>query len=217
MKKKAVSFLLAFLALISIVLLNKYGTFNFVYKSSVEFGTKHGISSADIINSAIGAFFGMITSLMLEKFLESISKRKSIDNIIAELKSIRNGLNKQIISKLPPTYLQEHLNNSQGNIEIPVSVLKEIHKNIKDLAYVIYVPIWETVLQTGDILEFKEKKYFEDMIRMYTKIYKLKVLIDDYFGKDETDLICVKMIIDECVELNDIFTNNKFYISKLFK
>lgn len=183
----------------------------------IEFGSKHGISTADIINSAIGAFFGMITSLMLEKLLESNNKKKSIDNIIAELESIRNGLNEQIINKLPTEYCQEITNGIQQSIEIDADLLEQINGNIKDLAYVIYVPIWETVLQTGDILEFKEKKYFEELIRLYTKIYKLKALIDDYYNEKEVNAVSVKKIIIECLELNDMFTNRGFYISKLFR
>lgn len=204
--------------LIVIVVLNKFGLgHKYIYSHVIEFGLKHGISTADIINSAIGAFFGMITSLMLEKFLESNNKKKSIDNIIAELESIRNGLNEQIISKLPAENCQEITNGIQQSIEIDADLLEQINGNIKDLAYVIYVPIWETVLQTGDILEFKEKKYFEELIRLYTKIYKLKALIDDHYNEKEVNVVSIKKIIIECLELNVMFTNREFYISKLFR
>lgn len=181
----------------------------------VEFGKKHGIKSADIINSAIGAFFGMITSLMLDKFIDSKSKRNSITNIIAELDSIRNGLYDQIICKLPEQY-HNRIINEKLEIDLDSELLDQINRNIKDLAYVIYIPIWETVLQTGDILEFKEKKYFEELIRMYTKIYKLKALIDSYYSEKEVNVICIRRIIIECVELNDMFSNKEYYISRLF-
>ena len=58
------------------------------------------ISIFDVINSAIGAFLGFGSSLFLEKILVSSRKKTSIQNIVAELTSIRDGLRKTIIDSI---------------------------------------------------------------------------------------------------------------------
>ena len=113
------------------------------------------ISLTDIINSAIGAFFGMVTSLMLEKRISSHRKRTSIKNIVSELISIRDGIKNAIIDNTPSSLKEKLLKNKKASLSPEEkNVLKSLADNIYDMAFVIYVPIWETVLQTGDILEF---------------------------------------------------------------
>lgn len=186
-----------------------------IYNKIVGFGVNAGISLADIINSAIGAFFGMITSLMLEKIVDSNQKKKTIDNIISELLSIKNGIHSQIIKNLTPEIIQIALSKSNYEISIANEIIELIDSNIKDMSYVIYVPIWETVLQTGDILEFKNKNYFEELILIYTKIYKIKILIDNYYEEKTVDFKQILIIIRECIELNQLFNDDKHIISAL--
>lgn len=72
------------------------------------------------------------------------------------------------------------------------------------MVYIIYLPIWETVIQTGDILEFKDKSYFDTMIFVYTKIYRLKALIESYY-KGEQNVLELTVILKECLDLDAVF------------
>ena len=178
------------------------------------------ISLTDIVNSAIGAFFGMATSLMLEKIIISHRKRTSIKNIVSELVSIRDGIRSAIIDNIPDLLKKKVVDNKKPSLTFEEkNALKRLTDNIYDMAFVIYVPIWETVLQTGDILEFKNKEYFEELILLYTKIYKLKARIDRIYKDDATyserDVI---EILVECLEIEEIFCDkNSYYIPTLVK
>lgn len=97
----------------------------------------------DYIITVVGAFTGFGLALILEKLMSNHSKRKSIDNLKIELIDIK-------------------------------SLLEEEKDNEKmSYAYAIYIPIWETVIGNGDILKLKRKKYYNDIIAVYSRIYKL--------------------------------------------
>ena len=172
------------------------------------------ISWTDIINSAIGAFFGMGASLLLEKMLVSFRKKKSIKNIVSELVSIRDGIKTQIIDNVPESLRKKLLSDKNSKISLTSdekNKLVDLSDNIRDMAFIIYVPIWETVLQTGDILEFKNKKYFEELILLYTKIYKLKTLIDEFYNHSTCSEYDIIVILNECLELNQVFCDKNSY------
>ena len=84
------------------------------------------------------------------------------------------------------------------------------------MVYIIYLPIWETVLQTGDVLEFKDKTYFDTMIFIYTKIYRLKALIEFYY-KGEQNVLELMVILKECLDLDAVFSDPNSSIAELLK
>lgn len=177
-----------------------------------------GISLKDIINSAIGAFLGFGASLILEQMATSANKKKSINNIVAELETVRDGIRESIISFIPdsiksdiPNYLLAE--ERRGEYKV---VLEGLDKKIREMVYVIYLPIWETVLQTGDILEFKDKPYFDTMIFVYTKIYRLRALIESYY-KGEQNILELTVILKECLDLDAVFSDPNSSIAQLLK
>lgn len=177
-----------------------------------------GISLKDIINSAIGAFLGFGASLILEQMATSANKKKSINNIVAELETVRDGIRESVISFIPDSIKSDISNNLlaekfRGENKI---VLERLDKKIREMVYVIYLPIWETVLQTGDILEFKDKPYFDTMIFVYTKIYRLKALIESYY-KGEQNILELTIILKECLDLDTVFSDPNNSIAKLLK
>lgn len=177
-----------------------------------------GISLKDIINSAIGAFLGFGASLILEQIATSANKRKSINNIVAELESVRDGIRESIISFIPDS-IKRDISNGLLTEEFEKEnkiVLEILDKKIKEIVYVIYLPIWETVLQTGDILEFKDKPYFDTMIFVYTKIYRLKALIEFYY-KGEQNVLELTVILKECLDLDAVFSDPNSSIAELLK
>lgn len=175
-----------------------------------------GISLKDIINSAIGAFLGFWASLVLQKRATSANKRKSINNIIAELETIRDGIRGSVIAFIPDSLKSDISNNLlvEEVREDKKAVIGRIDKKIREMVYVIYLPIWETVLQTGDILEFKDQPYFDTMILIYTKIYRLKALIESYY-KEEKNMLELTAILKECLELDVLFSDSNSSITKL--
>lgn len=177
-----------------------------------------GISLKDIINSAIGAFLGFGASLILEQMATSANKKKSINNIVAELEAVRDGIRESVISFIPDSIKSDISNNIlteelRGENK---AILEELDKKIREMVYVIYLPIWETVLQTGDILEFKDKPYFDAMIFVYTKIYRLKALIESYYKK-EKNVLELTIILKECLDLDTVFSDPNNSIAKLLK
>lgn len=177
-----------------------------------------GISLKDIINSAIGAFLGFGTSLILEQMATSANKKKSINNIVAELETVRDGIRESIISFIPDSLKSDISNNLlEGKLSGEKGVmLEELDKKIREMVYVIYLPIWETVLQTGDILEFKNKPYFNTMIFVYTKIYRLKALIESYYKRDK-NVLELTAILKECLDLDMVFSDPNNSIAELLK
>lgn len=177
-----------------------------------------GISLKDIINSAIGAFLGFGASLILEQMATSANKRKSINNIVAELVTVRDGIRESVISFIPDSIKSDIFNNLlveefRGEKRV---VLERLDKKIREMVYIIYLPIWETVLQTGDILEFKDKPYFDTMIFVYTKIYRLKALIESYY-KEEQNILELTVILKECLDLDAVFSDPNNSIAELLK
>lgn len=177
-----------------------------------------GISLKDIINSAIGAFLGFGASLILEQMATSANKRKSINNIVAELETVRDGIRESVISFIPDSIKSNISNNLlleelSGEKKV---VLERLDKKIREMVYIIYLPIWETVIQTGDILEFKEKSYFETMIFVYTKIYRLRALIESYY-KGEQNVLELTVILKECLDLDAVFSDPTNSIAELLK
>lgn len=180
-----------------------------------------GISLKDIINSAIGAFLGFGASLILEKRTTSANKRKSINNIISELQSVRDGIRESIIVLIPDKMKNAIYKNLlvEGTDWEIRGILERIDKKIIEMAYVIYLPIWENVLQAGDILEFKDKPYFDAMICVYTKIYRLKAIIESYYNENQNDMDLERLtvILKECLDLDAIFSDANNPITKLLK
>lgn len=177
-----------------------------------------GISLKDIINSAIGAFLGFGASLILEQMASSANKKKSINNIVAELEAVRDGIRESVILFIPDD-IKSNISNNLLTEELVGEnklVLEGLDKKIREMVYVIYLPIWETVLQTGDILEFKDEPYFDAMIFVYTKIYRLKALIESYY-KEKQNVLELTIILKECLDLDTVFFDPDNSIAKLLK
>lgn len=149
------------------------------------------INWADIVNTAFGAFLGFGFSLLLEAKVTKENKKKSINNIIAELSQIYNGIEQIVLSnydeELSAIFDKEKLNISDDEKE----KLCIFDEKVRSMAHVIYLPIWDTLIQTGYLLEFKDEKYFEELIKIYTLMIRLQKLIDLYHDNAESIKISV--------------------------
>ena len=167
----------------------------------------------DLLIAFIGAFLGLGSALFLQKSLSNSQARKSIGNIIDELDVFfidLIGVLTDINSSKSLTY-----DTPESEIEIFAMVPKK-------LAYAIYVPIWETFVKTGNILEFKNKVYFDDLILLYSNIQKLSNMINWFVENEiilntkEDRIDKLKIIIDQCLYLKN-YLNYKPKLNKLFK
>ncbi|GHU48871.1 hypothetical protein FACS1894127_0490 [Clostridia bacterium] len=109
-----------------------------------------GLSYSDIINTALGAFLGFFASLCVENWLRKRRRGKCIVNIALELMDLK-------------CRIEESLNIT----DIPSA-----------LSYKLYTPIWETIIGNGDILELKNKPYYNTLFKAYNSITKLSRLED---------------------------------------
>jgi len=152
------------------------------------------INWADIVNTAFGAFLGFGFSLLLEAKTIKENKKKSINNIIAELSQIYNGIEQIILSnydeELSTIFSKEGLNISDNEKE----KLCIFDRKVRSMAHVIYLPIWNTLIQTGYLLEFKDEKYFDGLIRIYTLMIRLQKLIDLYH--DDAENIRISVLLE---------------------
>lgn len=144
------------------------------------------INWADIVNTAFGAFLGFGFSLLLEAQVTKENKKKSINNIIAELSQIYDGIEQIILSSY-----NEELSAifDKGNHNISDNEKEKLYifdGKVRSMAHVIYLPIWDTLIQTGYLLEFKDEKYFEGLIKIYTLMIRLQKLIDLYHDDAES-------------------------------
>lgn len=123
------------------------------------------LNLSDIVGSIAGAFLGFGASLIIENIIISKRKKKSINNIVAEIKPILDTLRNAI-------RMSKELQEKIACGEKYDSIKKNYGKELENLAYIlrqklsytIYTPIWETILQNGDLLEFKDEDYFDELI-----------------------------------------------------
>lgn len=104
----------------------------------------------ELLITFLGAFLGYISAIIVEK---KISKKRSKDfiyNIIIELINIKNSLEEKTVNS------------------------KSLDKDCKSVpspfAHSVYTPIWDTIIQTGDIIGLKDEKYYDELISVYGAI-----------------------------------------------
>ena len=123
-----------------------------MWRSLVEFLSPVVCSIAefakDKAGDILGAFLGFFFALLLGRIIENGVKKNSIDNLIVELKDIRDNISDCIDDRsLPPV-----------------------------LAHSISIPVWEMMKSTGNLLQFKSKPYYDCVISIYANIETLIAL-----------------------------------------
>lgn len=132
------------------------------------------IDNYQILYTFLGAFFGFFIPFLVQKENEKRKKKKIINNIFRELSGIKNKLDISII--IPFEEMDNDLINQIREkyiIEIYLredlkTRLIECYDNISEVCLELYVPIWDALVATGDVIEFKDECYFDDMLQVYT-------------------------------------------------
>ena len=152
-------------------------------------GISEFISIGGIIETTIGAFLGFGSAILTEKLISDSEKKKTISNIIDELIAYKHDLGELIIPSLKINLEADHFELQPYEIEIIDSsgekkrILTCLNDFPKRMVYSFYTPIWDTTVETGDILEFKDNDYFNDLIVVYSNIKKLNSLVESYYNR----------------------------------
>lgn len=116
----------------------------------------------DLAVAFVGAFLGFVAALLTDGVVRRRRKLRSIDNLLDELHGF--------ITALEPLILTLPLSD-EGNHELALA-----------LRYRVHLPIWDAIVGTGDLLEFRDKPYFNALIRLYTVILELRARVDGASG-----------------------------------
>lgn len=110
----------------------------------------NGISIYDILNSAIGAFFGaflgIITSFLMKSYEEKQSIKISINNIVDELNDI---------------YINLKDKKNENRIAI---------KDNENAVIRYDTPVWDAVIKSQYLFYFQKKPYYKDLTQVYATI-----------------------------------------------
>ena len=167
----------------------------------------------DFAYTALGAMFGFGASLILENYILNYSKKKAFTNLVDEIIQIIIQLGDLRQNILKPITEIPVVNGKVDrlNIEKRKDDLSRTFRSVKYYKDTVYFPIWESILQNGDLLFFREENYFCSLIKVYTRLIKIKHMIDDQ-NVDETNLediyyflLYLDLNIKEFLTLNNDF------------
>lgn len=158
----------------------------------------------ELIYAFFGAFGGFLLASQWEKFSERKRKKQSISNIIAELNGISGTIEKNIPEEIENASDQDAYKNF-------------FEENLYHFKYLLYYPIWQSLINSGDLLDFKDEPYFDELINLYNRITVLSESINSLPNKYDPDLkdvyyrchkLCklTRKLIDEFL---NAFDNNK--------
>lgn len=172
------------------------------------------IDLLEIFYAAIGAFLGFFLAFITEKRLDRFRRMQSIKNIVDELAGINQALEDNILSKISEDLYERLKNNSK--IDSLSSADREIMQNIYKMANTIYFPIWTSVVNNGDLLDFRKEEYFDELIQVYTRIIRLSKSIDGLTIADSSDLKKNCNIVKQCIQIREhLHCNCKGKLGKL--
>lgn len=123
---------------------------NIAEETIVTTDTNCGIDIYDILNSAIGAFFGaflgILTSLIMKLLEEKKSIKISINNITEELNDI---------------YVNLQNNDNENRIAV---------KDNEKISLRYDIPVWEAIIKSQYLFYFQKKSYYKELTQVYATI-----------------------------------------------
>ena len=123
----------------------------------------------DIANTAVGALLGFGTSLILENHILKRSRAMAIENIVGELYDMSNYVLSVLACETKSD--NEHYDRDELTMQFGL---------IRGARFCVMLPIWESIVQNGDLLQFKKKSYFNQLIKTYTYLITLKEEINAF-------------------------------------
>lgn len=132
------------------------------------------ITFGDLIISFVGAFFGFGLTILIELFFHRMSKRSLI-------------------------------NLSVNNIKLELEDLQNnLSKCNEDDTLIIDIPVWESFVQSSNIMLFAKKKYYNELLKTYSEIKLLSEIEKRYMNeietKDRKELIDARVSLKKRIE-----------------
>ena len=165
-----------------------------------------------ILYTFLGAFLGFIIPIIVQNKNEKRKNKKIINNIFRELSGIKNKLDISII--IPFEEMDNDLINQIREkyiIEIYLredlkTRLIECYDNISEVCLELYVPIWDALVATGDVIEFKDECYFDDMLQVYTHTKVIFNIVSFQSASSLSDKIKLEKVLKIIKEVTIIET-----------
>lgn len=196
MKKQKINGIILVVVVFSFVFLYCIGCIVVIGIDNVPKWLTYVFAFGDIGNTAVGALLGFGASLFLENYMIKRSRASAIDNIVAEVNDMAGLIDNTIFACTP----------------------EELPNNIRAARFCIMLPIWESIVQNGDLLQFKKKSYFDRLILTYTYLIALKEEINsfDADSTDNNDVISVIKIRKEQFQKEFYALKNESELKEIF-
>ena len=172
----------------------------------------------DFAYTALGAMFGFGASVILENYILRYTKKKAFRNLVDEIIQIvvqLSELRKKKLALISELSIVD-LEDDEENLEKNTKKVSDTFRSLKCYKDVVYFPIWESILQNGDLLYFRREDYFNSLIRVYTRLIKIKHMIDDpaVDEKNANELLYYLLQLD--MNIKEFLTPDKDFDESLF-
>lgn len=171
----------------------------------------------EILYASIGAFLGFFFAFLAGKSIDRHKRMQAIDNIKKELLALKQYIDHAILNDSRLTGVVAIIKARKDNGEITISgkEAEGIHEIISTIAYNIYIPIWETILFSGGILDFKDEEYFDELIEVYNSIKRLSNLVRHSVSLEMQNISMEISVVEQCIKISETLENNRSKLSVL--
>lgn len=154
-------------------------------------------SLGELAYTTLGALLGFGASIFVENSIQTRERRKAIYNIVDEVvqqiinissffdaESYSNKFEQKDIDAFIESLYAPKATFDKTVDPIVEAIIKRVEKSYQ----FIYIPIWESVLQNGNLLTFRNFNYFDSLIKTYNRIIQIKNKIESFDKRDCEDI-----------------------------
>ena len=170
--------------------------------------------------TALGAMFGFGASVILENYILRYTKKKAFRNLVDEIIPTviqLDELRKRKLARIAKIPIVDKVVDKDAlkDPEIQEDIYS-MFRSLKCYRDVVYFPIWESILQNGDLLYFRKEDYFDSLIRVYTHLIKIKHMIDDPAVDENDTEDMVNYLLQLDMNIKEFLTQGKDFDESLF-
>lgn len=175
-------------------------------------------SLGELAYTTLGALLGFGASIFVENSIQTRERRKAIYNIVDEVvQQIINISSFFEADSYGNKFEQKDIDAFIESLYAPKAsfdksidpIVKAIIKRVEKSYQFIYIPIWESVLQNGNLLTFRNFNYFDSLIKTYNRIIQIKNKIESFNERDFIDSNGLIEITELIKFIRDFY--NSFY------
>lgn len=176
-------------------------------------------SLGELAYTTLGALLGFGASIFVENSIQTRERRKAIDNIVDEVvQQIKNISTFFQADSYDNEFEQKDIDSFIKSLSAPKAsfdksidpIVEAIIKRVENSYQYIYIPIWESVLQNGNLLTFRSFDFFDSLIKTYNRIILIKNKIESFNLRNyinSNGMIEIADLIGFIKELYDGFDN----------